>query len=88
MAAAIPLVWSDAHRQHVPDAELWIGVRTPAVEVAARADAIRAALTGAGHRVVAAEPQPDEHLLAVHDAALVQFLQVHDPSPCLRKSQL
>ncbi len=74
MAAATPLVWSDVHRQHVPDAELWIGVRTPAVEVAARADAIRAALTGAGHPVVAAAPQPDEHLLAVHDAALVEFL--------------
>ena len=74
MAAAIPLVWSDAHRQHVPDAELWIGVRTPAVEVAERADAIRAALTAAGHPVVDAAPQPDEHLLAVHDPALVEFL--------------
>ena len=29
---SIPLVWSDAHRLHEPAAEIWVGVRTPAVE--------------------------------------------------------
>ena len=54
MAAPMPLVWSEAQRLHDPAAEIWVGVRTPAVEVAARADAIRAELERAGHPVVAA----------------------------------
>jgi acetoin utilization deacetylase AcuC-like enzyme len=74
VTAATPLVWSDAHRLHEPLAEIWLGVRTPAVEVAARAEAIRAALEGAGHPVVAAQPQPDSALEAVHDRALLGFL--------------
>ena len=74
MAAAIPLVWSDAHRRHVPSAEIWLGVRTPAVELPARADAIRAELERAGHPVVAATPHPDDALEAVHDRALLDFL--------------
>src|SRR5215216_5944856 len=60
MAAAIPVVWSDAHRRHVPSAEIWIGVRTPAVELPAWADAIRAELERAGHPVVEASPLPDD----------------------------
>ncbi len=72
--AAIPLVWSEAQRLHDPGAEIWVGVRTPAVEVAARADAIRAELERAGHPVVAAAPQPDGALEAVHDRALLDFL--------------
>jgi acetoin utilization deacetylase AcuC-like enzyme len=74
MADAIPLVWSDAHRRHVPRAEIWLGVSTPATELPARADAIRAELEGAGHAVVAATPHPDDALLAVHDRALLDFL--------------
>src|SRR5918997_4764680 len=74
MTAAIPLVWSEAHRRHVPTTELWLGMRTPAVELPARADAIRAALEDAGHPVVAAEPHPDVALEAVHDPALLAFL--------------
>ena len=30
MALSIPLVWSDDHRLHEPEAEIWVGVRTPA----------------------------------------------------------
>ena len=70
----MPLVWSDDHRLHVPSAEIWLGVRTPAVELPARADAIRAALEAAGHPVVAARPQPDAAVEAVHDRALLEFL--------------
>jgi acetoin utilization deacetylase AcuC-like enzyme len=72
--AAMPLVWSDDHRLHEPSAELWLGVRTPAVELPVRAEAIRAALEAAGHPVVAARPQPDAALEAVHDPALLAFL--------------
>jgi acetoin utilization deacetylase AcuC-like enzyme len=74
MAAATPVVWSDAHGRHVPSAEIWLGVRTPAVELPARADAIRAALEGAGHPVIDATPHPDAALEAVHDRALLDFL--------------
>ena len=41
MALSIPLVWADDHRLHEPAAEIWVGVRTPAAELPARADAIR-----------------------------------------------
>jgi acetoin utilization deacetylase AcuC-like enzyme len=74
MTPAIPVVWSEAQRLHDPRAEIWVGVRTPAVEVAARADAIRAELEAAGHPLVDAAPQPDSALLAVHDRALLDFL--------------
>ena len=74
MTAAIPLVWSDAHRRHAPTAEIWVGVRTPAVELPVRADAIRAALEAAGHPVVAATAHDDAALEAVHDPALLAFL--------------
>ena len=50
-------------------------MRTPAAEVPARTDAIRAALAAAGHPELAARPQPDDALLTVHDAALVGFLR-------------
>src|SRR5215213_6635412 len=74
MTAAIPLVWSEAHRRHTPDGELWIGVRTPAVELPVRADAIRAALEAAGHPVVAATAHDDAALTAIYDPALLAFL--------------
>ena len=55
MALSIPLVWADEHRLHEPSAEIWVGVRTPATELPARADAIRAdARRRPGAEVVAA----------------------------------
>ena len=74
MALSIPLVWADEHRLHEPDAEIWVGVRTPATELPARADAIRATLEAAGADVVAAVQHDDAALEAVHDAALLAFL--------------
>jgi acetoin utilization deacetylase AcuC-like enzyme len=70
-----PFVWSDDCLRHEPDAEIWLGVRTPATEVAARAVAIREALVAAGARQVAAVTHDDGALLAVHDPALVEFLR-------------
>jgi acetoin utilization deacetylase AcuC-like enzyme len=67
----MPVVWSDRCLLHEPSAEIWIGVRTPAVETAARAEAIRARLDA---RVVEAAPHGDEALLAVHDADLLAYL--------------
>jgi acetoin utilization deacetylase AcuC-like enzyme len=72
MTLAMPVVWSDRHRLHEPGGEVWVGVRTPGTEVPERAERIRAALAGA--EFVAAEPQPDDALLAVHDAELLGYL--------------
>ena len=54
---------------------MFVGVRMPAVEVAARVERIRETLVAAGAPLVAAEPHGDEALLAVHDAALVEWLR-------------
>lgn len=72
---SLPFVWSDDCLRHEPEAEVWVGVRTPATEVPARALAIREALVAAGAPEVAAAPHDDSALLAVHDAALVEFLR-------------
>jgi acetoin utilization deacetylase AcuC-like enzyme len=74
MALAIPLVWTDAHRLHEPEAEIWVGVRTPAAETAARADAIHDRLVAAGADVVEAADHDDATIEAVHDAGLLAFL--------------
>jgi acetoin utilization deacetylase AcuC-like enzyme len=71
----MPVVWSDRHRLHDPGGEVWVGVRTPGTEVPERADRVRAALEADGARIVEAEPQPDEALLAVHDRALLDYLE-------------
>jgi acetoin utilization deacetylase AcuC-like enzyme len=71
----LPFVWSEDCLRHEPAAEIWVGVRTPASEVPARALAIRDALVAAGAREVSAVAHDDEALLAVHDPALVEFLR-------------
>ena len=70
----MPVVWSDDCRLHDPAAEIWIGLRTPAVETAARTDAVLDALRDAGAKVVDATAHDDRPLLAVHDAALIDYL--------------
>jgi len=75
VSLSIPVVWSDEHRGHDPATGVWVGVPIPNDEVPERAETIRAALEAAGAHVVAAEPHADDTLLAVHDAALVDFLR-------------
>jgi acetoin utilization deacetylase AcuC-like enzyme len=75
MPLEIPVVWTDVHRLHDPEAGIWVGVRIAADEVPARAEAIRSALESAGARVVPAEPHSDDALHAVHERALVSFLR-------------
>jgi acetoin utilization deacetylase AcuC-like enzyme len=70
-----PFVWSDDCLRHEPKSEIWVGTRTPATEVPARAQAIREALLAAGAQEVAAAPHGDDALIAVHDPALVEFLR-------------
>ena len=68
----MPVVWSDRCLLHEPGKEVWVGLPMPATEVPARTTAIRDTLDA---RVVEAEPHPDEALLAVHDAELVDYLR-------------
>lgn len=70
----MPVVWSPVTRDHDPRDEVWVGVATRGTEVAARVDAIRAAVVGAGHPVHEAIPHPDDVLRRVHDPALLDFL--------------
>jgi acetoin utilization deacetylase AcuC-like enzyme len=74
MPLRTPVVWSDAHRGHDPDGEIWVGVRTAGTEVPARAEAIRSALTAAGAPLVAATEHADQALRAVHAPGLLQYL--------------
>ena len=71
----MPVVWSDRCRLHDPGGEIFVGVRTAGTEVVARTDAILAALSEADAQVVDAEQHADSALLAVHDAALLEFLE-------------
>ena len=70
----LPVVWSDDCQLHVPGGEVWVGVRTPGTEVPERLEALRSALAEAGHPFVPATAHGDEPVLAVHDAALVDYL--------------
>jgi acetoin utilization deacetylase AcuC-like enzyme len=75
MPLRLPFTWSDDCLRHDPDGEVWVGVRTPGTELAARTETIRDALAAAGARRVEAEPHGDDALLAVHDPALLAFLR-------------
>ncbi len=71
----LPFVWSEDCLRHEPEAEVWLGMRTPAAEVPARAVAIRGELLAAGASEIPAAAHDDSALLAVHDSALVEFLR-------------
>ena len=69
----IGVVRSSRARDHVPGAEIWLGMRTPGTEVPERVDAIEAAL--AGWPVIDAVSHDDSVLVAVHDGALIEHLR-------------
>jgi acetoin utilization deacetylase AcuC-like enzyme len=72
----IPVVAGDGHRGHDPPHEVDLGrVVRPVYERPARAERLRAALTEAGHPLVAAAGHGLAPVLAVHDRALVEFLE-------------
>jgi acetoin utilization deacetylase AcuC-like enzyme len=71
----MPLTWSEAHRLHAPVTTVWVGVPIAGDELPVRADLIRTALEEAGAPIVEATPHPDDALLAVHDAGLLEFLR-------------
>jgi acetoin utilization deacetylase AcuC-like enzyme len=69
----MPVVWSDRCLLHEPLAEIWVGLRTPAAETPDRIERIRAALENA--TFVDAQPHDDAILRAVHDDALLRYLE-------------
>src|SRR5947209_532585 len=75
MRLAMPFVWDERCRAHEPRSEVWVGVSTPAVETAARIDAIRSALVEANATEIPAAPHDDGHLSAVHDPEFLSYLQ-------------
>jgi acetoin utilization deacetylase AcuC-like enzyme len=70
----MPVVWSPRHRGHAPDGGYWLGVRLPGDEEPERGDVLRDQLVAAGATIL----EPTDHgldpVLAVHDAAFVDFL--------------
>ena len=70
----MPVVVDERCRLHDPGGEIWVGVRTPAVEVPARLDAICRTLAAAGAELVDADTHADDALRSVHDSALLTYL--------------
>jgi acetoin utilization deacetylase AcuC-like enzyme len=72
----MPVVAGEAHRGHDPPHEVNYGeVVRPPYERPERADRLRDALAAAGHPLVAPVPHGPGPVLAVHEPALVGFLE-------------
>lgn len=71
----IPVVYSTDHKLHVPDGEIWVGVRIPGTELGDRGEAILAAVKSAGYPVLEPREIRDEELTAVHSSELIEFLR-------------
>src|SRR5215218_8118471 len=71
-----PVVAGDAHRAHDPPYEVNLGeVVRPVYERVERAERLRAALAAAGHPLVPPAGHGPAPILAVHEPALVGFLE-------------
>src|SRR4051812_33734920 len=74
MTLRMPVVWSPRHRGHAPDGGYWLGVRLPGDEEPERGEALRDQLAAAGTTIVEPAGHGLDPVLAVHDAAFVDFL--------------
>src|SRR5262245_30941537 len=70
----MPVVWSERHRGHRPDGGYWLGVRQEADEQPDRGDALHDGLVAARYEIVDAPDLGLDPVLAVHDAAYVEFM--------------
>ncbi len=68
------MVWHPDCLLHEPDGEVWVGIWETGTEVPERATVLLDAVTSAGAELTAASAHGDQAILAVHDAALVEFL--------------
>ena len=71
----IPVVYSERHRLHVPDGEIWMGIRIAGTELPARGEVIAARLRADGHPFSPPDQISTEDLTAVHSPELVDFLR-------------
>jgi acetoin utilization deacetylase AcuC-like enzyme len=72
----MPVVSSDAHRGHDPAYEINVGrVRQPVYERVERGELLRDALAAAGHPLHAPLEHGTAPILAVHEPALLEFLE-------------
>jgi acetoin utilization deacetylase AcuC-like enzyme len=69
------VTWAPDCRRHDPGAEIWLGVRTPGTEVPGRVDAIRSALSAAGHPFRTAQTLGRSVLPRIHDPGLLSYLE-------------
>ena len=75
----MPVVWSPRHRGHAPNGGYWLGVRLLGDEEPERGDVLRDQLAAAGATVVEPADHGLDPVLAVHEAAFVDFLsRAHD----------
>ena len=75
MGLDLPIVWSETHREHRPEGEVWVGVRIPGTEHPERVNRILAALLEAGStEPLEARGLPDGALERVHSPALIEYL--------------
>ncbi|MGQ0847867.1 MAG: histone deacetylase family protein [Actinomycetota bacterium] len=71
----IPVIYPSAHAAHVPDEEIWVGVKIPGTELPARGNIVAAALRSAGYLLEEPGPIDDEDLATVHDPDFLSFLR-------------
>ncbi len=71
----LPVVFPEKHVLHVPDGEIWVGVRIAGTELPSRGEAIASTLRGAGYPFFAPEPISISELTAVHSPDLIEFLR-------------
>lgn len=68
-------VWTAEHRLHEPENEVWIGMPIKGDEVPARGEAMRAVLEVMGISPSAPEPHGLAPIIAIHDEAMVSYLE-------------
>jgi len=71
----LPVVFPDKHNLHVPDGEIWVGVRIAGTELPSRGEAIAARLRQGGYPFFVPEEISIADLTTVHSPDLVEFLR-------------
>ena len=74
MTASIPVFYSETHRLHAPAYMLSRGAEAPALETPDRADALAAALSAAGSRLIAPRDFGLDPLAKIHTRDYLEFL--------------
>jgi acetoin utilization deacetylase AcuC-like enzyme len=71
----LPVVFPDKHVLHVPDGEIWVGVRIAGTELPSRGEVIAATLRQSGYPFLSPDPISLTDLASVHSPHLIDFLR-------------